>query len=278
MSRSSKADPLRRFLQGGDSQFNYSGGGNTGHHKALQVPAIDRGELRAFQSNARGTSNLLAPTAVNDVQAPTGKEKSLKDVWKKSLFNQAPQIAEIDVETINRVDEKGNVKIVRYLPDRFERGRVQAPQMIVEEVSAGVLHDEGERLMHPQQRRAAHDATVNARQGELALRDGYRAKSKMERTCRMNYPHGALSLAENPYGENSAIFNNAPALQKQNKAAIRKGRGGRAPCDTMGKALSGEETAPPIRPGKQSGSCRPRDSINFEDMFKPSKTKLADII
>lgn len=208
-----------------------------------QVPPLERGELNAFLTTARGTSNVLNPNCLNtqspQSNTPSSKPvtRSLNDVWVTGMFGRAPQVATFEPEKfMEEVD--GKVRIVRYLPERFERCRIQRPELIEELVEPATLADDGARLMHPQTRRRIHEMEVNGRQGEAHLRESFRQRTKLYKNCLHNYPHGALGVIESPYGgEHSGAYTNSEDLQRQNQAAMRKTKGGVVPPTVMGDAL-----------------------------------------
>lgn len=143
---SSKADTFLKFVRRPDYAASLPPLPNTApgrRDRVDQVPPIDRGELPAFQTIYRETPNLLGTDG--QCQRPT---KTLKDVWQKALFDQAAEIPNIDIKDINKVDESGKKKILRYVPDRFERARVQRPVMTLAEVDVKDLSAE-EKVMHP---------------------------------------------------------------------------------------------------------------------------------
>jgi hypothetical protein len=203
-----------------------------GGRPVAQVPPMERGELAAFLSTSRGTSNIIAPTFVPE------RTTALDDVWKTSLYGKAPQVPAIDPKGFKQANEDGTVRIVRYLPERFERCRVQRPEMIEDTVDAKLLADDGARLMHPTERRRIHDTFVNSMDGERALRESLRTRSKLMRTCCKNFPHGALGISESPYRPNAGeAYPNAEALQLESRAAARRSKGGQAPPSTIGSVL-----------------------------------------
>lgn len=239
-----KEDKIAKFLvpDGGSlyaSQHRSGGatpqGASSGRGlpSVYQAPPAERGELKAFSTISRGTSNVLDPQAT----LPPKELKSLQDVWKTGLFGRAPQVAEFPPERFKSTDANGNVCIVRYLPERFERCKVQRPELIEEFVAPDTQNDDGARLMHPAVRRRIHDLEVNGRQGEAHLRESLRQKSKLYRTCLFNFPHGALGLAESPYSEHSEAYINKTTLQREAAAAVRRSRGGVAPPTSMGDIL-----------------------------------------
>lgn len=207
-----------------------------------QIPPMDRGELSAFMVTSRGTANIIAPKPggllppVTDAPAPTHL-KSLTDVWETSLYGRAPQVATFNPARFMAKGEDGKICIVRFLPERFERGRVQRPELVEEHVEPSTLHDDGARLMHPHVRRHIHEQEVNGRQGEAHLRECLREKSKVYRTCLHNYPHGALGLKDSPYTENAAAYSNASTLAAQSRAAMRRSKAGQTPASTIGEVL-----------------------------------------
>ncbi len=191
-----------------------------------QVPPMERGELSAFLSTARGTSNVIAPSFLPE------KTTTLDHVWKTSLYGKAPQVPSIDPKGFKQANEDGSVRIVRYLPERFERYRVQRPEMIEDTVDGTSLTDDGARLMHPTERRRLHDTFVNSMDGERALRESLRNRSKLMRTCCKNFPHGALGIAKSP-----EAYPNAEKLQNESRAAGRRSKGGQAPPSIIGSVL-----------------------------------------
>ena len=236
-------------------------------HVALdQVPPADRGELKAFQTVARGTANVLAAGRPEE-----GKPlKGLKDIWAKSQFKQAPEVLELDVSLLSASpDANGKKKIVRLIPERFERGRVQRPKMMIEEVDVTEVYGDDEGLKHPSQRRWAHDTAVNARLGAQALKEAHMQKTKLSKNLRFNYPHGALGFEESPYDASrdaEHIYSNGEQLQKETSAANRKGRGGKAPKGVLGGLLKGDapEIAEPKRGGKKT--WKPQSTFSVAKM------------
>lgn len=216
-----------------------------------QVPPLERAELKPFSTVARGTSNVLVPN--RDVLEATNPSSSvatsLEDVWKCGMFGRAPQVAEFPPERFKSVDPAtGKVCIVRYIPERFERFRIQRPELVEEFVEPETLRDDGARLMSPAVRRRIHELEVNGRQGEAHLREGLRLKSKLHRTCLFNFPHGALGIAESPYSSGSAAtgeaatmaYRNAESLQQLDAVAKRRCRGGTAPQTSMADIIQGK--------------------------------------
>jgi hypothetical protein len=203
---------------------------------------MERGELNAFMITSRGSANLIAPQPTLPAiapQEPTGTKpmSDLGDVWKTSLYGRAPQVANFDPKKFMAENDDHKVCIVRYLPERFERGRVQRPELVEEFVEPETLHDDGARLMHPQVRRRIHEQEVNGKQGEAHLRECLREKSKIYRTCLFNYPHGALGLKDSPYTANSAAYLNTDTLASQSRASLRRSKAGQAPPCTIGEVL-----------------------------------------
>lgn len=197
-----------------------------------QVPPIERGELPAFLTVARGTPNMLATT-------PTESAKcSLDSIWRKGMFSQAPQLLEMDPSGLGTVNAEGKLKVARMVPERFENCRVQRPQMTFEEVPAHDLFGSEEGLIHPQTRRWAHDTAVNSRLGLQCAREALRQKSKLYKACRINYPHGVLGCLESPYS-GSDVYTNSAELERECQKATRKGRGGKAPQGTLDMTLTG---------------------------------------
>ena len=236
----SNVDKVNKYLSRGSSLPQIS----RHDRHVTQAPPIQAGDLAAFQTTARGTANVLVPAEQQKKTlgtAPGKKLKSLDDVWEKAIFGKAGEVKDIKVEELNKVDPAtGKMKVARYQPERFERGKVQRPHMVVEEVEAAMLHDDGTHVMHPKVRRTAHDASVNIRQAELELREALRIKGKLMKTCAMNYPHGALGVKDSPYEEEDdslAYRQNAATLRAQNQAAVRKSKGGKTPACTIGTLL-----------------------------------------
>jgi len=259
----------------------------TGSHRAQQVPPIQRGDLRTFQTTFRGGANLLAPSEPEPrkditrvVTAPTLPDrapdvgpqggKTLDDVWRKSLFAQAEGLDAVDRTTVMRPDANGQVEVLRMEPDRFVMGRVLRPKVHVEKISAAALSDDGARLMHPRERRAIHDAEVNARQGYVALRDAYKTRRKLANNCAINYPHGVLGCSESPYtsaGLESPIYAaKARELVSEELRAQRKGKGGGGakPEVTVGTGLDVGKSDRPPRVTGRSHRTAPRDTLRLE--------------
>jgi hypothetical protein len=272
----------------GSANFSASGhGGGTRSGKVQQVPAVQRGELRAFQTTFRGGANVLAPpppplrassiaaagASVTlperspDVGAAGGR--SLDDVWRKSLFSQAEGITEVDRATIMRPNSEGQVQVLRMLPDRFVMGRVLPPRISVETISAAALNDSGARLMPAKERRAIHDAEVNSRQGFLALREAYKGRRKLANNCAINYPHGVLGCSETPYtvgGLTSDVYaHKAHELVGEELRSMRRGKGGGGARPEMPAATGldvGATSTPPRAHGRGRRST-PKDTLQL---------------
>jgi len=207
----------------------------------LQRPPLERGEFAGFQSTFRGTSNLLqhdAPSPEKSKPGGNAKACSLHDVWVAGMYGKARQIPDLKPEGIGRETTDGQVRIVRYVPERFERGQVQRPEMKEEVVQSSILFNDGASLMHPKTRRLAHELTVNSAQGEAALRESLRMRTKLHRTCATNYPHGALGIAESPYGETGGALYHSKELQLSATRSQRRGKAGVTPPSTIGDVLA----------------------------------------
>jgi hypothetical protein len=294
-------DRLRKFLQPNQPGVTVStapgmrgtatlaslGASGAGSKRAQQVPPIQRGDLRTFQTTFRGGANLLAPAlpeARRDlgrvVTAPTlpsrapdvgeGGGKTLDDVWRKSLFAQAEGLDTVDRTKVMRPDADGNVAVLRMEPDRFVMGRVLRPKVHVETLPAVALADDGARLMGPKERRAIHDAEVNSRLGYLALRDAYKSRKKLANTCAINYPHGVLGCSESPYttaGLESEIYGaKAREMVTEDMRAQRKGKGGgeARPPLVLGTGLDVGETDRPPRVHGRSHRVAPKDTLSLK--------------
>ena len=109
--------------------------------------------------------------------------------------------------------------------------------MIEDVVDAKFISDDGARLMHPTERRRIHDTFVNSMDGERALRESLRNRSKLMRTCCKNFPHGALGIYESPYTNAGEAYPNAEDLRKQSIAGARRSKGGQVPPSTIGSVL-----------------------------------------
>lgn len=250
MSTSRKND-ISRFLVPGGGLYAQSADHGTSQRSAgsslrpsHQIPPMERGELSAFMVTSRGTANLIAPqsTSSNGVLPaidgpPREHQKGLSDVWQTSLYGRAPQVATFDPKKFMSENSDHKVCIVRFLPERFERGRVQRPELVEEFVEPSTLHDDGARLMHPHVRRQIHEQEINGKQGEAHLRECLRGRSKIYRTCLKNYPHGALGLKDSPYTQNAEAYSNAEALAAQSRAAMRRSKAGQTPASTIGEVL-----------------------------------------
>ena len=200
-----------------------------------QVPPLNRGDLPAFLTAARGTSNIIAHPSPDEVQTPE-PPRELRDVWVKGLYGRASEVADFQPSSFKEVVE-GKVRIVRYFPERFENCRVARPELREELVDPATLHDDGAKLMHPGLRRRIHEQEVNGKQGEAHLRESLRQKSKLYRTCLHNYPHGALGIKESPYVATNETYTNAATLQDQAVKAKRAQRGATEPPCQMKELL-----------------------------------------
>jgi hypothetical protein len=250
MSTSTRKNDVSRFLvpNGGlytqtVSDQGHGSRASSSLRPSHQIPPMDRGELNAFMVSSRGTANLIAPKAsstlppIGEQPAPPAHLKGLSDVWETSLYGRAPQVAIFDPKKFMAENDEKKVCIVRFLPERFERGRVQRPELVEEYINPATLHDDGARLMHPHTRRQIHEQEVNGRQGEHHLRECLREKSKIYRTCLHNYPHGALGLKDSPYTDNATAYSNAATLAAQSRAAMRRSKAGTTPASTIGEVL-----------------------------------------
>jgi hypothetical protein len=250
MSTSTRKNDVSRFLvpNGGlytqtVSDQGHGSRASSSLRPSHQIPPMDRGELNAFMVSSRGTANLIAPKAsstlppIGEQPAPPAHLKGLSDVWETSLYGRAPQVATFDPKKFMAENDEKKVCIVRFLPERFERGRVQRPELVEEYINPATLHDDGARLMHPHTRRQIHEQEVNGRQGEHHLRECLREKSKIYRTCLHNYPHGALGLKDSPYTDNATAYSNAATLAAQSRAAMRRSKAGTTPASTIGEVL-----------------------------------------
>jgi hypothetical protein len=291
-------EKLRKFLQPDQPGVSVTSGHRgvatlaslSGAARTQQVPPVQRGDLRTFQTTFRGGANLLAPSqpearkdVTRVVSAPTLPDrapdvgpqggKTLDDVWRKSLFAQAEGLEAIDRTKIMRPDAEGNVDVLRMQPDRFVMGRVLRPSVHVEKIPAAALQDDGARLMHPSERRAIHDAEVNARQGYLALRDAYKTRRKLANNCAINYPHGVLGCSESPYttaGLESPIYaSKARELLTEDLRAQRKGKGGGGarPSVALGTGLDIGTTCNAPRVTGRSHRTAPKDTLRLESQI-----------
>lgn len=241
-----------------------------------QMPLAQRADLRCFQTTLRGGANVIAPppppllssverghqrlvSGGEDASLTVagggggGAQRSLRDVWLKGMFGKAPELPNIDRSRIGVVDDARHTKTVLQLtaPEQFAFGRVQRPHVALVEIpllsavgsGGGDEADDG-RVRHPKVRLAQHRAEVVGREAELALRDAYRAKGKLQKTCAINHPYGALGCMESPdhptVGDASIYGPSAAALQQQWVASQRKAKGnGMQRESVVGSILSG---------------------------------------
>ena len=193
--------------------------------RTFQVPPMQRGEMKAFLTNGRQSSSVIAPLAVGITKT------SLGDVWDKAMFPKAAELRDVHVEEVLKVDPRTNtVKVPRYVPERFERGRVQQPHVTIEETDATFLTDDGAFLMSHKERRRRHDTLINCKIGEVALKEAFAARTKLFKTCENNYPHGALGIVDSPFGiQNTCYHANAEAYKQQDRVALRRSKGAGLP-------------------------------------------------
>lgn len=272
------------------SSSSLAGSGSL-HQKTdvLQVAPIQRGELKVFQTTFRGGANLLAPPPppprvpgavvaipeLSESSPDVGSQggRSLRQVWEKSLFAHAEGLTDVDPTNIMKPTPDGKLAILRFEPDKFVMGRVLRPRVHVEMVDAAAMQSDGAHLMTPQQRRAIHDAEVNARQGHLALREAYKTKRKLALTCSINYPHGVLGCNESPYatsGLASDVYaDKASTLLLEETKAQRKGRaaGAANPKAPPGTGLEvGVLDRPPHKTGRGHAHM-PTDILKLGNML-----------
>lgn len=261
---------------------------------------MQRGDLRTFQTTFRGGANLLAPQSPPNRSTTSGSRissftdsvarqaellpdappdvgagggRSLDDVWKKSMFSQAEGLDTIDRAALMRPDADGNIAVLRMEPDRFYMGRVLRPTVTVETIPVAALHDDGARLMHPKERRAIHDAEVNSRQANLALREAFKARTKLANNCAINYPHGVLGCSETPYaasGLESAVYGQkSRELLAEEVRSQRKGKAGGAahvaPVAAVGLDIGTSDR--PRRTTGRSHSNVPRDTLKLNQEY-----------
>ena len=227
----------------------------------LQSEPMQRQEMRTFMTTFRDTANpiehdegqrgrrgvgvvSLPPpglygSARGDAAVIGGEggcpPRSLEDVWAKGLYDKPAEMLTIDASKVRRVNpETGNVWVPQYTPERFERGRVQQPRVRLVEVDPSLLETaaNSSAFMSPAERREQHDTAVNARRGEEAMREAYRARNRLERTCRMKHPHGVLGVVESPFSAEteggamgSTYAANREELSHQQRLANRNGKG-----------------------------------------------------
>ncbi len=209
----------------------------------------------------RAGANAAAATA------PTGAMKSLRDVWIKGLYGKAPEIADLDLSQIGQFDPStGTTTALKLIPERFANGRVQRPHIEVVQVPAEP--HEPAQLMHPKARRTLHDAEVIGHEAKLAVRDAFRAKTKLAKTCAINYPNGALGCVEAPgtnLGEASVYEGIGEDLARQYRAANRKAKGvGEQHTSVMGNVLSGQgEVAEARRGGVRTFNKKCEETISM---------------
>lgn len=194
----------------------------------LQSEAPPRQEMKTFMTTFRDTPNTVAHThrgAVDDTNPQM--QRSLEEVWLKGMYSKPAEMRDIDPTQVLKVDPATGLMIVpRYIPERFERGRVQQPHVTLEKVDPALFKSEGSTFMTPAERRKQHDTIVNCRLGEEALRDAYRARNKLMLTSQKKYPHGVANVIESPFNQQGSVYDaNRVELLHQQRVANRIGKG-----------------------------------------------------